>query len=61
MTCGLFCTVLDGFGLFYIVVVDYGLTCGLILEIFLDIDAGRWFWLVLDDSCHLRIDVATFP
>ena len=27
---GWFCTVLDGFGLFYIVVVDSGLTCGLI-------------------------------
>ena len=25
-----FCTVLDGSGLFYIVVVDSGLTCGLI-------------------------------
>ena len=25
-----FCTVLDGFCLFYIVVVDSGLTCGLI-------------------------------
>ena len=25
-----FCTVLDGFCLFYIVVVDLGLTCGLI-------------------------------
>ena len=30
MTSGLFCAVLDGFGLFYIVVVDSGLTCGLI-------------------------------
>ena len=30
MTSGLFCTVLDGLGLFHIVVVDSGLTCGLI-------------------------------
>ena len=60
MTCGLFCTVLDGFGLFFIVVVSSGLTCGLIFEIFLDLDAGRWLWLVLDDSRHLRIDVASF-
>ena len=30
------------------------------MEIFLDLDAGRWLWLVLDDSRHLRIDVASF-
>ena len=32
--------MLDGSDLFYIVVVDTGLTCGLILEIILDLDAG---------------------
>ena len=32
----------------------------LFLEIFLDLDAGRWLWLVLDDSCHFRIDDASF-
>ena len=30
------------------------------MEIFLDLNAGRWLWLVLDDSRHLRIDVASF-
>ena len=30
------------------------------MEIFLDLDAGRWLWLVLDDFRHLRIDVASF-
>ena len=30
------------------------------MEIFLDLDAGRWLWLVLDVSRHLRIDVACF-
>ena len=40
--------------------VDFGPTCGLILEIFLDLDAGRWLWLVLDDSCRFRMDDASF-
>ena len=30
------------------------------MEIFLDLDAGRLLWLVLVDSRHLRIDVASF-
>ena len=53
--------MLDCFGLFYIEVVDSGQTYGLIfIEMFLDLDPCRWLWLVLDDSCHFRIDVATF-
>ena len=51
---------MDGSCLFYIVMVDTGLTCGLILEIILDLDAGRWLWPVLDESCRLRIVDASF-
>ena len=49
--------VLYGFGWFWPVIYCNG---SLWHDLWIDLDAGRWLWQILDDSCHFRIDVATF-